>query len=387
MRKTILAVGLAAAFSLPAMAYAQSAPAADKPAEPAKADGELEFSGYLDVSYNRLSGNGLFTSGVANRVFDIERNDLRTRQLAFTLAKQPKEGFGGLLNVTLGKDADPIAAYNTKPNDGTGTFNRDYWDITQAFLQYATGPWTVVGGKFVTSAGAEVINSTVNPNFSRSILFGYAIPFTHTGVRATYAASDTLNIFGGVNNGWDDFKDTNGSKSGELGISYSPSKMFLLGAGAHFGKERVGGLVGSGPEGQRNLVDLVGTINATDKLTFILNYDYGTQDNASSVAPSGASKAKWSGLAGYANYQFNDQWRLSARAEYFDDKDGYRTGVVQKWKEATLTVAYLPPAVKNLELRAEVRGDRSDKSAFLDKDGVTAKNSQSSFGFEAIYKF
>lgn len=386
MRKTLLAAAIAGAFSLPSLTSAQGAPAA-APAEPVKADGELEFSGYWDVSYNRLSGNGMFTSGVANRVFDVERNDLRTRQLAFTLAKRPKEGFGGLLNVTLGKDANVIAAYNTNPNDGTTTGKRDYWDVTQAFLQYATGSWTVIGGKFVTSAGAEVINSTANPNFSRSILFGYAIPFTHTGVRATYAASDTLNIFGGVNNGWDDYKDTNSSKTGELGISYSPSKMFSLAAGAHFGKERVGGLVGSGPEGQRNLIDLVGTINATDKLTFILNYDYGTQDNASGAAPSTASKAKWSGLAGYANYQFNDQWRLSARAEYFDDKDGYRTGVVQKWKEATLTLAYLPPAVKNLELRAEVRGDRSDKSAFLDKDGVTAKNSQSSFGLEAIYKF
>jgi len=29
-------------------------------------------------------------------------------------------------------------------------------------------------------------------NYSRSILFGYAIPFAHTGIRATYAASDSM---------------------------------------------------------------------------------------------------------------------------------------------------------------------------------------------------
>lgn len=383
MHRTVLATALATAFLLPAIALAQGAAAG----EPEKTDGGLEFSGYLDVSYNRLSGNGLFVSGVPNRVFDVERNDLRTRQLALTLAKQPKEGLGGLLNVTLGKDANVIAAYDTNPNNGTTTGKRDYWDVTQAFLQYAAGPWTVIGGKFVTSAGAEVINSTANPNYSRSILFGYAIPFTHTGFRATYALGDTLTITGGINNGWDDFKDTNDSKTGELGFMYAANKTFMLSAMAHFGKERVGGLVGSGPEGQRNLIDVVGTINATDKLSFILNYDYATQANASTVAPSGASKAKWRGLAGYANYQFNDQWRLSFRAEYFDDKDGYRTGLVQKWKEATLTLAYLPPAIKNLELRAEVRGDRSNQAAFLDKDGATAKKSQSSFGLEAIYKF
>ena len=36
---------------------------------------------------------------------------------------------------------------------------------------------------------------------SRSLLF-FAEPLTHTGIRATYAASDTLSLVAGVNNGW-----------------------------------------------------------------------------------------------------------------------------------------------------------------------------------------
>jgi len=51
-------------------------------------------------------------------------------------------------------------------------------------VQYAHGPLTIIGGKFVTLAGAEVINSTLDTNYSRSILFGYAIPFSHTGARS-----------------------------------------------------------------------------------------------------------------------------------------------------------------------------------------------------------
>jgi hypothetical protein len=73
------------------------------------------------------------------------------------------------------------------------------------------------------------------------------------------------------------------------------------------------------------------------------------------------------------------------RGEYFDDRDGYRTGVAQKWKEATLTVGYAP--IKNLELRGELRGDRSNVSAFIDSNGVTASNNQRSVGLQAIYKF
>jgi hypothetical protein len=411
MRELLLASAVSAAFSMPMTVSAQTAPAAPPPAADIPAESPpisvfgMDFTGYIDVGYTDLSGRGAFnttpngpgiTFGGPNRVFDYKRNSLDLHQVGLTLSSLPKEGIGGLVNVTLGKDADVIAAYATGPSNGngcnlaTGQANsggcrKTGYDITQAFVQYATGPVTVIGGKFVTSAGAEVINSTGNTNFSRSILFGYAIPYTHTGARVSYAASDTLTLIGGINNGWDDVKDTNTAKSFELGVSYSPSKQFSLAVMDHNGRERVGGLVNTGPEGTRNLIDAVATFNVTDKLTFILNYDYATQANAATVTANGTNDAKWQGVAGYANYQINDQWRISLRGEYFDDRDGYRTGVAQKWKEATLTAGYTP--IKNLELRGELRGDRSNVPAFVDSNGVTASNNQRSVGLQAIYKF
>jgi predicted porin len=407
MRKLALPILIAAAFAVPVTVFAQTAaPVAEKPAESGPITiGGFELTGYVDVGYTHLSGSGAFnttpagpgvTIGGPDRVFDYKRNAMNLHQAAFTFAMQPKEGFGGLLNVTLGRDADAIAAYSTNPSNGngcnlatgqaaTGSCKKDAWDITQAFVQYATGPITIIGGKFVTSAGAEVINSPTNSNYSRSILFGYAIPFTHTGIRASYAPTDTLAFTGGLNQGWDALKDTNTAKTAELGVTFTPNKEFSLAAMGHFGKERVGGLVSTGPEGSRNLIDLVATYNATDKLTLILNYDYATQDNTATAAANGASKSKWAGLAGYVNYQFTEQWRMSFRAEYFDDSDGYRTGVVQKWKEATLTLGYTP--LKNLDLRAEVRADRSNVRAFVDANGTTASNNQNSFGVQAIFKF
>lgn len=402
-KKTKLA-GLLALLLAPGLAFAQAPAAAPEKEGPITFWG-LELTGYLDVAYSHLSGRGAFnttpagpgvTVGGPNRVFDYNRNSFNLHQAAVTVSKQPKEGFGGLLNVTIGKDADVIASYKTDPSDGsgcnlatglsaTGSCERDKFDVTQAFLQYAIGPVTIMGGKFVTLSGAEVINSTANTNYSRSILFGYAIPFSHTGVRVAYAATDTLTLTGGVNNGWDTLKDTNSDKTLELGVTFAPMKQFTIGAQAYSGKERVGGLINTGPEGTRTLLDLVATFNATDKLTFIVNYDYATQDNTAAATPLGAAKAKWQGWAGYINYQINDQWRVSLRGEYFDDQDGYRTGVVQKWKEATLTVGYAP--IKNLELRAEVRGDRSNVPAFIDSNNVTASKDQSSYALQAIYKF
>ena len=174
-----------AALFASASVQAQTAAPAAAPAAP---DGALEFSGYVDASYNHLSRSNAFTSGTANRVFDLKENGVALQQIGLTAAMQPKQGFGGLVNVTLGRDADVINAYRL----GFGKNNK--FDVTQAFLQYATGPWTVIGGKYVTLAGAEVIKSSANPNFSRSILFGYHPIHAHRSSRhlrrGRYAESD-----------------------------------------------------------------------------------------------------------------------------------------------------------------------------------------------------
>jgi len=401
----------ASLLGMPALVFADEAAAPAKPKIPIPELQDvldawgLTLNGYIDASYSHLSGSGTFVSGTNDRVFDFQHDAFTLHQAAFTLAKQPKEGFGGLVNVTFGQDADTIAAYNQNPGSTSKV------DLTQAFVQYARGAFTGIGGKFVTLAGAETINPTTDTNFSRSILFGYAIPFTHTGVRGTYAVNDKLSLILGLNNGWDDMQDTNGNKTIETGASYAPLSNLSFSAAGYFGNEKLCGSSCGGagepsaaasPGGYRGLVDLIGNYSATDKLSFVLNYDYGWQDNAGSINPvtlapfdaNGNGVATWYGIAGYGNYQFTDQWRGSVRFEYFDDKDGYRTGVVQQWKEMTYTVAYMP--YKNIELRGEYRYDWSNGhlpaptggqfDAFNNSNGGTSKN-QYSFGLEALLKF
>lgn len=351
----------------------------------------IEFSGYVDATYTNLSGSGKFIGGVLNnRVFDFEPNSFNLQAIDLMVSKLPTEGFGGLVNLTLGKDADTIAAYGTIDRArGPAAGVDKQFDVTQAYFHYATGPLMIIAGKYVTLAGAEVIKSPSNTNISRSILFGYAIPFTHTGVRGYYKINDMVSLIAGVNNGWDDMKDTNKQKTTELGVTLTPTKSFSLSAQGYSGMEQITNYPLSTTQGTRNLIDLVATFNATDQLTFILNYDNASQKNATLINGS-IGTAKWDGWAGYVNYQFNDQWRLSLRGEIFNDKDGYRTVVEsgkaagQKWKEATITLAYIP--TKNVELRGEVRADRSNQAVFLQSDG-SAKKTQESIGLEVIYKF
>ncbi len=341
----------------------------------------FKFSGYLDGSYNYLVRSNKFKSGAFNRVFDLEPNGFTLQQAAVTAAYQPPKGFGSLINIIGGRDANQIAPYGWNPYFGSQTLAID---PTQVYLQYATGPFTIIGGLFVSLAGEEVIDPTLNTNFSRSILDGYAEPFTHMGLRATYVVNDKLTVIAGVNNGWDSIRDTSRRKTIELSTTYTPCPLFSLAATLYSGGQRATDRTATGSESIRDLLDIVATMNATDKLTLIANYDYGNQTLAT-LPSSNVAEAVWQGLAGYVNYKFNDKWQTSVRGEIFSDRNGYRTGVVQSWKELTLTLGYTP--IKNLELRAETRHDFSNASSFVDSNGIGTNKNQQSYALEAFYKF
>jgi hypothetical protein len=344
-----------------------TAPAAPSLSDVLTASGITE-TGYVAASYYHSNGYN------TDHQFDNKHDTFQLDQAALTIAFQPKEGFGALVDVAAGEDMKILnAAEGSNPN----TF-----DVVQGFVQYATGPLTVIAGKYVTLAGAEVIAPTGNTNFSRSFLF-YAEPLTHTGVRATYAATDTLSIVGGVNNGWNySSLTTSGSKTAELGVAWTPNKTFALTAQAYVGKDPTF-------DAQRTLVDAVATYTATDALTFILSYDWGKQKQH----PAGNPDLDWNGAAFYTNYALNDQWRISLRLEYLNDKEGFVSGILgtaQKLKEGTVTFGYAP--VKSFELRMEARYDKSDKATFvrtLNTDaGVSPfANSQTEVALQGVYKF
>lgn len=343
---------------------------------------DFKVSGYIDGSYNYLVRSNRFSSGSYDRVFDLDANGVSLQQAAITISDQPKEGLGGLLNIIAGRDANIIASYGWNPYFGSPTLA---FDPTQVYVQYAHGPFTVLLGKFVGTAGAEVIDPTQNTTFSRSILDGFAEPFTFTGIRGTYTVNDKISLLTGVNNGWDSFRDTSRRKNVELGVTLTPSSKFTLATVFYTGGERAGGnKVDIGPESTRDFLDIVATLNATDKLTFILNYDYGNQTLAD--LPTGnVGEAVWQGLAGYANYQVTDKWQTSIRGEIYSDRNGFMTGVAQCWKEVTLALAYLP--MKNVELRAETRHDFSNVNAFVNRHGMGVNSNQQSYALEGFYKF
>jgi hypothetical protein len=332
----------------------------------------LTVSGYVAASYYASNG---YPANIHQ--FDIEHNTFQLDQAGFQVAYQPKEGFGALLDVIAGEDARLLHA----AEDG----NDNNFDVRQAFLQYATGNLTVMAGKFVTLAGAEVINPTLNTNFSRSLLFFDSEPLTHTGIRGAYVMGD-LTFTGGVNNGWNTTSTSYGSKTGELSVAYAPaSKLFAVSVNAYFGKAEA-------YDAEKTLIDVVATYNVTSALSLVLNFDWDQQQDGLIDNAGFLHDASWNAAALYVNYAINDQFRVSLRGEYLDDTDGFVTGAKQTLKEGTLTFGYAP--VKNFELRAEFRYDKSGAgtpSFYRTREAVALKtpdsDNLSEFALQAVYKF
>ena len=322
----------------------------------------VAVNGYVAASYYHSSGYNTFHE------FDVRHDTFQLDQAGLQIGYQPKEGFGAFADMIAGEDARIL---NGAENGTEGTFN-----VRQAYVQYATGSLTLIGGKFTTLAGEEYSNPTNNTNFSRSLLF-FAEPLTHTGLRVTWAATGTLNLIAGVNNGWNTTSTSYGSKTAELGAAFTPTKQLSLNLQGYFGKV-------PGYDAERSFVDFVGSYNVTDALTLALSYDWGKQEQKT------GPDLDWDGVAAYVNYALNSQWRISVRGEYLNDKNGFNTGAVQKLKEGTVTLGFAP--VKSFELRIEGRYDKSDQSTFVKTvtaEGFAAAfdDTQSELAVQGVYKF
>jgi hypothetical protein len=332
----------------------------------------IDIGGVVEVAYQTaLSSDSRLLFG---RVFDnqAEQFTLHQGEIWFERVSSPESPFGFNLDILAGDDAEKIHSL------GLGD-SSDSFDLTQAYVTYQVGEGLVLkAGKFVTLHGAEYIRRSQNFNYSRSYLFGYAIPFTHTGVLATYTG-DALTVTGGIVNGWDNTDDNNDDKSFHGAVGFTASDAVSFSLGGTYGAE------GVSSSNKRALVDAIVTLKPTDGLTVMFNYDWGEDEGAVTDPLSGdPSDAEWDGLAGYLTYELTDAFTIGARAEYFNDDDGFRLGAgpLELW-EGTLTMGY--ELRGGLTAYLEYRHDESSNGELVFDDFT--EDSQDTLALELVGSF
>ena len=365
----------------------------------------IDISGHAQVSY---TWNFRKPVGDANvgRLFDDEHDEFLLNQIDVTVARtltaddNAVTGYGDKVNVGFkmewiyGKDARYIHAnglFDHYNDDADAAIDRnEEFDLNQAFAEIGVPVgngllFTV--GKFNTPIGYELINPTLNPLFSHSYLFNFAIPFTHTGVTAKYSFNENFSLTGGLVRGWDQsFEDNNQDPSYLVSAAYN----WVPGSGGEPINFIVTGI--TGPEqadevdSWRTLVDVIVSTKVSDQLTLGLNADYAYEEEAEQTDEGvlTGKQAQWYGVATYAKYDISEMFAINARAEWFNDKDNSR-GIGTNVYEATVGLTIKPFANheigSNLVIRPEVRYDYAQEGIF---DG---QNDQVTVAADVIFTF
>jgi len=376
MRKVILSIWatLFLAFVIVSSGFAEEAKSSALNAEEIKK--ALGLSIYLQGGYtynfrNPDSGENRL------RVFDHESNSFNVDLAQIVFTKDAlMNGVGFKVKMSAGETAKWIHSRGLGINDGDDPAKSDVFDLTEAYIDYLAPVGKGLKlrfGKYATYFGAEVIEAKDNPNYSRSLLFNYAIPFTHTGLMAGYSFNDKLSANLHLVNGWDNTSDNNKGKSIGLSISYAPIEQLSMYFNTMFGPEQL-----HDSSNDRFVFDWVATIKPVKNLSFILNVDYAKEDMGPHV-----KDAEWYGYAAIAKYDFNDTYSISLRGEYFRDDEGVRVGIKQAMKEVTIT-----PEIRlanGIILRPEYRHEWAGSKTFDSHHVMTNRKTQDTIAFAIMY--
>ena len=354
----------------PAPAAAPAAPAATPPAP--KWYDELAVNAFVSAGY-------LFnTNQPKSRVNQLRPLDYPSNSFIINVAElvvQKPVGDPGSLGFRFDLAAGGLyPPVTVSKGDIPGNL-----DLQQAFASWVAPVGNGLRfdvGKFVTLLGYEVIDGYdgYNDNNSRSFLFEFAIPFTHTGVKATYAFSSMVSATVAVVNGWDATVAQTKPKSFLGQIALTPIAPLAITLNYVGGWEPV-----TTGNAFRQVFDAVVVLKATEHLTVGANGDFGIEQGTSTVTPG--DDAKWYGGAGYIRYEMGS-FGIALRGEYFADKGGTRLGL----GDANVAEGTISPYFKPSDhwmLRLEGRYDHSSTPVFVKSDG-SLTDSQPTIGFNAM---
>jgi len=318
---------------------------------------KTQVTGYVDGYYG-YNLNEPEDQSVGLRGVNTNHNSFQfnAAKLSFNRPLAGPGTFGYRVDLVYGPLADSFNVPFEPANAGFSVQR----NILNGYVSYAVPVGRGLNidfGKFTTFIGAEVFDTIDNWNYQQGILFSFAQPYYHTGLRATYAASDKVGLGFYLVNGWNNSFDNNKAKSLGFSVTWTPNSKFQLIQNYLGGPEKTG--INSD---WRHLYDgiLTATLNKNVALKF--NYDIGMDRNAFPSSPQ--QNAKWQGIASSIRLSTADgRIALAPRFEYLNDAQGFSTSTVpQSLKTLTLTNEYrIKP---NFSAKLEYRYDFSNQNVF-----------------------
>lgn len=363
--------------------------------------GSTTISGFVDTYYG-YNYNHPFDNNSGFRFFDQKTNTFGLNMAEMIVDKAPDamstEGrFGYHVAAGYGQAASVVNGSDIA-GDGSAFYVKEAYG---SYLAPIGKGLKIDVGKFVTPMGNEVIETNANWNYSRGLLFYYAIPYFHFGARATYTFNPKWTLTALVVNGWNNsFISHEGGTGQSSGLTYHGQLAWTPNA-----KWSVTSMYMAGPvidaypyvSGKysaitdwKQLSDTIIAYTPNSKWAFAIDGDYGfgpknySCEGSCVVSPP---KIKWWGAAGYAKYNFNAKSNFAVRYEYYGDPAGY-TGLVfgDSGHAQEVTGTYSYNLTSGLLVRGEYRYDFASDPIFL-KGLYGAVKEQNTATLGLVYSF
>jgi hypothetical protein len=286
--------------------------------------------GSIGILYAGSAAANGFGLGMANTVFSYEKGKS-----------------GVVADLAYGPRANAANAYE-------GAINQLY-----AYYK-ASDKVTLTLGQFNTFYGYEVISPSGNFNYSVSYLFN-AGPFSHTGFKLDYAASDDLSFMFALTNPHGITSGANPTNDYQYGFQTGyKGQFFNLAYGADgFGFTDV------------LYLDYTGGFDLSDTFFFGINAAYSNSSDAD---------AGYQGIALYLQNEFSDTFSLGLRPEFYTTTSGSGDASVTAYTltgNITLT--------ESLKLISELRYDSSSDDKII--PGFPDQENMTGGTIAAVYSF
>ncbi len=350
--------------------------------------GAVESRGTLDVYYlfnfnqpqvvtppsstslGQPAGNNTY------RIFDPYHDTLSLSLVELSLSKKLKRS-----EIVVDLGAGQTVEILSPRDEVSKHLLQGYINITPTFSEYLT----IQVGKMYTHLGYEVVKASENWNYSRSVLFGYAIPFWHVGAAFRYVLKpDVLQAGLFIYNENAGLYETNRSKSVGLqlqGTAWDDARFtynFLSGPE----------ISSDGVTHVRTLHEGIWSQSITENWQAAVDVVFGQLSRARS---NQRRNAQWLAWAAYLKWQ-KGAFYLSPRYEIYTDRSGAtvetatteKPALPQRIITSTLTAGW--EIEEGLEWKFEARHDRSSARLFNAHDQET-RPTQSTLSTALVVKF
>ena len=277
-------------------------------------------------------------------------------------------GFGlGMANTVFSYDGAKSGvvadlAFGPRADDANmaGAINQlyAYYNVSESV--------TITAGQFNTFLGYEVISPAANFNYSVSYLFN-AGPFSHTGVKLDYAASEDLSFLLAVTNA----HAISSADASETGATQFGAQVGYKGQYLNF----IYGTYDAGSVSDALFIDYTGGFDLSDSLFLGINAAYSYSDD---------EEKGYQGVALYIENTISETFALGLRPEFFS-----LTSADDSEDVLALTLTGSAQLDDNLKLVTELRYDSSDdyKIEGFTSDDATLEKNVTALTIAAVYSF